>query len=241
MTIACNTNTTITQNTDGTYKVIVCANDTLGHLSCDSHNFVISTTAPAVTLIKPNDNSWLSYSTNIYFNFTSIDNNGINTCELWGNWTGSWHKNQSKVFAGDLSVDIAEGSFSINKSDGIYSWNIWCNDTNNDDSWGLNNWTFSIDTISPLLTLSHPQNITYTTNSININFSASDLNRNTCFYNVNNTNNITLSSCSNITFTGNQGSSIFYLFVNDSTNNLNITNITFFIDNMSIDNIPYIW
>jgi hypothetical protein len=234
ITLACGVNTTISQGSDGTYTVYMWANDSVNNVASTQAVWTVSTDAPATTTYIPADLSWHNNGANFYFNFTSQDGNGIDTCELWGNWTGTWHKNQSKQFSGDTSVNISEGFFIQNISDGYYIWNVWCNDTAtpNKASFATLNKTFGVDSILPSLTLFTPQNITYTTNTLYLNYSASDLNRDTCWYNINGTINITLSNCNNISFTANQGTSTLNLFVNDSANNINSTAVTFFVDSI---------
>ena len=231
ITIACGTNTTISQASDGTYTVYMWANDTLNNVASTSKIWIVSSNAPIINLNPISNDYWFNYGTNIYFNYTATDGNGLSECQLWGNWTGAWHKNYTWNSPNSGAMNFT----SLNISDGYYKWNIWCNDTTGlagTSSWAVENITFGIDTIYPNLNLISPTNSTYTTNSISLNFTSNDTNIDTCWYNINNTNNITLSSCNNTTFTANQGSSILRIFVNDSANNINSSNISFFVDSI---------
>ena len=105
---------------------------------------------PAVNLINPTDDLWLNYKNNIRFNFTADDSNGISTCKLYENFSGSWNINQTlaSVVSGD------ETNFNLlNLTDGTYIWNVWCNDTTNKASRHSQNHTLNIDT-------TYPKNIT---------------------------------------------------------------------------------
>lgn len=232
ITIACGTNTTISQGGDGTYTIYMWANDTLNNVASAYKTWTVSSNAPAVNLNYPSNNYWFNNGTNIYFNYTSTDSNGLSECQLWSNWTGTWSKNYTW-----LNPNSGIMNFTIlNLTDGYYKWNVWCNDTTglpSTSSWATENITFGIDTIKPNLILSSPLNQTYITNQLTINYSASDLNRDSCWYNINNTQNITLTSCNNISLIANQGSSILRLFVNDSASNVNQTNVTFFVDSIN--------
>ena len=65
---------------------------------------------------------------NVLFNFSSSDTSyNIDSCVLWGNWSGVWAANESV----DVSKRSVVGNFSVwlpihNKA---YSWNVYCNNT----------------------------------------------------------------------------------------------------------------
>jgi hypothetical protein len=224
-------NITFTQSA-GSHVLYFWANDTLNNVINITRNYAITLDAPSVNLDYPEDNQWFSYNSPIFFNFTADDpnNNGFENCTLWGNWTGTWHLNETNFSA--LSDNVMY-TFNKSISDGFYKWNVNCWEaTKTYNSWSLINKTFGIDTIFPSLKLFYPQNTTYNLNQLSLNFTAEDINRNTCWYNINSTNNITLTNCQNITFTANEGSSILNLFVNDSANNKNSSSITFFVDSI---------
>jgi len=228
MTIDCNTNFTFTQIA-GTHNVYLWANDTLGNTRLVSEPYSITSPGlPSINLIYPI--TWLNNGTNVDFNFTAQETtNGILNCSLYGNWTG-WALNQSNTTL--MGTGLNYYNFKNNLSDGFYKWNAFCFEgTGVNSDWAFLNQTFGIDTINPKLTLTKPTNTTYTTNQLTLNYSATDLNRNICWYNINNGANIS-TSCNNISFTAGQGSSILRLFVNDSANNLNQTNVSFYVDSI---------
>jgi len=148
-TIDCSVNWTIIQ-TDGTHQIFMWANDTLNNIAKDNHTYTISTAAPAITLINPSNNTFSNIST-IWFNYTAVDVGGVDTCRLYGNWSGGWHINLTNIHGGDTSVDVNEGNFTQDLIDGEYYWNVWCNDTGNTADFYVNNRTLTIDTIFPLI------------------------------------------------------------------------------------------
>ena len=78
-----------------------------------------------------------------------------------------------------------------------------------------------IDSGAPNVIISSPLNTTYNYNDINLNFTAYDRGSeiDKIWYNLNNTNNITITG--NITFTSSEGSNTIYLFANDTLGFLN--------------------
>lgn len=203
-TIACGTNTTLTQSSDGTFTITIWANDSLGNIGTDSHTWSLNGNSPSVNLLNPGINKWFNSGNNIRFNFTATDTDGISTCELWGNWTGTWHKNQTLTSV----VSGADTNFNLlNISNGIYRWNVWCNDSSglNKNDFAVLNRTFNIDSTTPSLAVN---SITTTPGSqtVLVNFSATGTNLDTssCIYNITNStggidglnSNVTIPSCS---------------------------------------------
>ena len=176
-----NINFTIIGLADATYNysIQVCDSDDLCN-SSSLYYFTISTDAPAINLDYPLTNSYFNNGTNLYFNFTATDSNGLSTCELWGNWTGTWAKNYTW-----LPTSAVQNFTTVNvtQGDAIYKWNIWCNDTTNTATFSPFNRTFTIDTTFPEVNLT---SITPTAGSQTISFDvqATDINLNTCKYSI---------------------------------------------------------
>jgi len=144
--ITCGTN--FTQNlSQGAHTIYIYSNDSLNNIGSDSVTYTISTTSPATSLNAPSNNEWLDSGTNIYFNFTSTDGDGLSVCELWGNWTGSWHNNYTWRFPTNATMNWTQ----VNVSEGEYKWNVWCNDTLNNGQFATNNFTFGVDITNPLI------------------------------------------------------------------------------------------
>jgi len=104
---------------------------------------------PSVTLDAPTSYQNLSISLT-YFNFTATDVSGLDTCQLWGNWTGTWHNNYSWV--GPTSG--VQNFTSITLSDTRAKYNVWCNDTRGFGGYSTSNLTFTVDTTNPNITIS---------------------------------------------------------------------------------------
>ncbi|MBU0907372.1 MAG: hypothetical protein KKE05_04425, partial [Nanoarchaeota archaeon] len=234
ISIECGTNTTISQGNDGTYTIYMWANDTLNNVASASASWTISTNAPAVSLNYPANNKWFNSGASIEFNFTAADSNGLSVCELWGNWTDAWHKNQTLTSV----TSGAETNFSLlDLGEGFYGWNVWCNDTTGlaeTSSWATLNRTFGVDTTFPQINLTYPLNTTYTTSPTALNYTFTETNPSSCWWN-NGTTNSTAVTCG-INWTGltsNEGSNTWTVWINDSANNQNFSSVTFFVDSLS--------
>ena len=136
---------------------------------------------PNITLQNPVDNSWI-HNKNVFFIFTPSDVwlHNISTCELWGNFTGSWDKNYT--WSNPLSGNITFINFDL--LDNYYSWNVWCNDSLNNGAFSPSNFTFGLDTIFPSNFI---LNISTSTGSqeFSFNSTANDNSNNyTCKYSV---------------------------------------------------------
>ncbi|MFH1249168.1 MAG: S8 family serine peptidase [archaeon] len=87
----------------------------------------------------------------------------------------------------------------------------------------------SIESTKPNLTMEYPQNITYYTVVIPINFTAEDnLNLTQCTYSIDSQENITIPYCSNYSFTASSaGSHNFTLYAIDAAGNFNSSSVIF--------------
>lgn len=92
--ITCGASTTFNTSV-ATHTINFFANDTFGNIGSDSVTFFISITGPAIELIKPSNDTFYAEPTEVNFSFTSADPDGTDTCSLYGDWNGAWHKNQT--------------------------------------------------------------------------------------------------------------------------------------------------
>lgn len=229
---SCTSNTTIYHATDGSYNVTLYANDSLGNLGSDIVLYSISTTAPAITLDSPTLNEYINHRDNVYFNFTATDSNGLSSCQLWENTTGTW--NNSYSWTNPVSGSMNWTTKNIT-NDGFYKYSIWCNDTNGDGTFASNNFTFTIDETFPIVsigvisTTDGSQTIIFT-NTIN------DTNLDSCKYSIYNSTGGIDGLNENITFTCNSpksatvsafGNYVLKIYAIDLAGNENSTNKSF--------------
>ena len=93
-----------------------------------------------------------------------------------------------------------------------------------------------VDTINPSLSIQSPQNITYNSPSIYLNYTATDSGSgvSNCSYKLDSGSITQISSCQNITlFNISDGSHNVIVYVNDTSNNINSSNVSFTIDTIA--------
>jgi len=170
---------THTFTSDGAYTWNCLAYDNFS-LNTFGENRTINvfTTAPSVNLNLPSDNNFFNSILNINFSYTPFDSE-LDSCKLYGNWTGTWEVNQTQI-----PTNNSLNSFDLlNLSEGSYIWNVWCNDTNGNENFAVNNYTFTIDTTFPSLTLDYITTTTGTQTFV-FNSTTSDENDLTCKYSI---------------------------------------------------------
>lgn len=179
----CNASFTISEA--GNYLITSWLNDTSNRVSSNEIVFEITTTKPVVVLNHPTSNKFfnvLSYN----FNATATDSDDISTCQLWTNITGTWSKTYTwNSVSSGVQFNTLISSIPANS---IFKWNVWCNDTTNEDKWALNNLTFTTDTINPSVTINSPTT-GYESSSlvVLVNYNITDSNINNCYFTLRDT------------------------------------------------------
>jgi hypothetical protein len=168
---------------------------------------------PRITIVSPAN---MTYNSAISFNTSS--NEPLGSCKYTLN---SW--------AANTTMSGFNSTYYYNtttvSSDGAYTARFWCSDI-----YGIVNSTesiaFTVDTIPPNITINLPTNTTYSNSTITINITNSS-DANTVWWN-NGTNNQTYANMTTQSFS--EGNHTIIAYANDSSNNINRTNITFTVD-----------
>jgi len=222
-TITCGTNITGITWLEGINNITIEINDTVGNSNSTSLTFVLDTLPP-------------------YFDdypFTNISQDNLTAIEITFNATD--------LGVGVDSFNVSDSTnFTINSTGGLtnntvlavgyYELIIGVNDTldnTNTTIFGVNI-TEQPDSINPLISMLFPSNNTnHSYNTLEINYTYTETNPDTCWW-TNNTGitNHTLTSCgTNITgITWLEGENNLTIYINDTSNNLNSTSVTFFVD-----------
>jgi hypothetical protein len=123
-----------------------------------------------VTLSSPSDGLWTN-NTTINLRYTPLAYSAIINCSLWGNFSGSWDYNLTNATP---IVNNSINNFSKSLTNGIYLWNVRCFDNSGNSTFAISNWTINIDTISPLISVSHSPTNPTTINNVIVQATASD-------------------------------------------------------------------
>ena len=180
--------------------------------------------ASTVTLGSPID-EYNSSKLEVQFNASVIVAGGsITNMSLWHNGTGTFELNQTNSsITGATNFSYFNSTFS---SDGTYLWNIEsCNDGGT-CSFGTLNRTFTIDTTLPGVIINQPtglKDFNVIGNNETLNWTITDTNLQTCWYNYNNTNTtfICSSGITNTTEFELTSQLNLTLWANDSLGNVN--------------------
>ena len=136
-------------NPVGYYRVRVSLTDSYGNVLRNDDGTYLNSTyifqikdtiPPSVALYYPQNNTNFSSYFVPSFNF-SVTEDYIDSCELWGNWSGGWHLNKTVV---SPPTDTNTSFLGVNTTeDGYFIWNVRCNDTSGNTGWGSANLTFA--------------------------------------------------------------------------------------------------
>lgn len=221
-------NASIADGTDVIWSIEVglnASNSTYG--ISFSTNRTINVEYPAlVRLNLPVNNSWTSALQNL-FNFTvnsSFTSSTLFPCSFWTNESGTW----AQALGSLTATNSTQKAFNYQPGEGSIVWGIKCQQ--GDDGNVVNtsiNFTLKIDRTSPVVTITKINDTIISNNTfLNtltpiINYSITELNRDTCILFVNGSANMTSTAISNnFTFTAfNDGVYNFLIGCNDSANN----------------------
>ena len=213
---------------EGSHSLKLYANDSFGNGIIGQRNFSVNVGAPSISLSSPVDGEFLKMG-NVSFVYTA-DDLSLKSCELWGNFTGTFELNQTNSSA---VLPGVPATFALNLSDGNYFWNIKCNDGDGNSAFNGNR-SFVVDTINPSVILSQPTGVKSSRNNVPLSYFVSDSNVNSCWFNVLRGGNIEVA---NTSLSCSSGSSLFDVtvdadfilnfYANDSAGNSNQSSISF--------------
>ena len=210
---------------NGPHTINYYCNDTVDNTGSVTIDFYIDSEAVNVTLQSPLNDTNTSNALVDFVCYVS-DNVIVNNVSLYGDFNGSWALNETN------SSGINDTTYTFQKTlnDGTYNWNCQACD-NASCYYGAQNYTITIDTTDPVVTIVHPINISYDFDTIDLNFTVVDATPTTCWYNLNGGANITVPNCANITLGPlAEGYYNLTLYANDSAGNIGSD-----VENFSVD------
>jgi len=203
----------------GDYSLVVYANDSLDLIGIDSVDFSVVNTAPDVILVEPSQESY-SVVDDIWVNYSILDLEGdLDSC--WYNVGG---ENISIVGCLNFTLDLNVGNYDlyvyVNDSEGLL---------------GIANESFNVVNTAPSLEIINPQEgMTFGYGEgIALNYFVEDVDGNieSCWYNLNSGENISLVNCGNTTFNvSSDGNYDLYVYANDSEGEIAFGLVEFYVD-----------
>jgi len=228
-------------NDSVTYYWIINASDNYANVSSSIYSLYVSISAPAINIEHPLNDTWYS-NTSQFINFTATDPNGVDTCQLWGNFSGVWALNQSINATSGVSTNFSLINFT---DESEYIYNVWCNDTANEEGFYQNNFTFNVDSVDPVINLTQPSGTKTTRTSIESTWTVKDYSLSSCWYEIyrgvsleltNTTVNCSLNTTTfNVTV---DADFTLNFYVNDTSSNEIVNTTLFTVDTSSIGTSP---
>jgi hypothetical protein len=231
-TVTCGTNLTGLTSAEGSNTWQVWANDTIGNEGTSSTTFFKDTVYPLIDYGTGTPiNGQNQTSTSVIINTT---------------WTEANFKNITFNLGNNLSIFTIPTNLTLYSSlaNGDYYFNATiCDIVNNCNETETRSVT--VDTISPNVSIIYPSNIIVGLTdgqTIDLNYSASDIHLETCWYNYNGVNT-TINCALNTTFVYHTGNNTVTLWANDSAGNVNYDSRTFtvpfIINSVNYNNVTY--
>ena len=141
-------NVTVSGIPEGTWKWGAWCNDTSGqgNWSDSNRTFTVDLTDPTASM-GTNPVDYINDSDgSLTFDLKCSDNVGVNTLQLWGNWTGSWVANQTNSTpANDSWWNVTVPGIP----EGTWKWGVYCNDSSGRGAWSGSNRTLAVDLTNP--------------------------------------------------------------------------------------------
>jgi hypothetical protein len=112
-------------------------------------NSVMATVATEVVdIIAPTVDSLRNWTTDMMTYVFSANSSEAGTCTLYGNWTGSWAKNESKAVGVNTIFNFTAFSFTSNGKN--YQWGVNCSDASHNTGWSANV-SFTVASVTNIL------------------------------------------------------------------------------------------
>jgi hypothetical protein len=221
-TLASCVNITSVTWSQGSHDVVVWVNDSSGNLNSTSVTFFIDSINPSISISSPSNNSQ-GTNNSLHVNYSVSDTN-LDSC---------WYSNDSML--SNTSLSGCSNITTVVWSDGEHNVSIFVNDSSGNEN--SSSVTFNVDSNNPLISIDSPTNNSYSSDTgLNVTFSVSDSNLESCWYaNDSMSVNTTLTSCANITeVTWSEQQHNVTIWANDSFGNVNSTSITFNVDSSTL-------
>ena len=218
----------------GTFGWRIYANDSENAWNATPVQLIqVQNSPPDVQLNLPANNTQFNNTQDINFNFTVTDEkSSVLNCSIW--LDGGLNQTNSSTLNNTLTNFLISGI-----PYGSHSWYVNCSDGEK-YNWSETRYFIIADTVPPSVSIQSPQNITYNTTTLTLNYTVSDENIQSCWYSLNG-QNTTLPGCQNTTIQVQGGINNLVVYVNDSYGNLGSDEVVFtayFNTSLTIGRVP---
>jgi len=205
------------------YKYELTATDNKGATSTYNDSQFIQNKAPSITVNDPKTKTYASntipYNISVNSDGDDVPNETVNlTLDIDGSNT--------------INVSVREGTTVTgeftNVSEGSHTFNVEASDNGGSTSKSV---SLSVDTEAPQIDISNPKNKTLFGLSVDVNFTVTDSNLDSCFYSIDGGSNQSLPSCGNFTQSFSQiGKHQITIYANDTVGNQGFNERKFTLD-----------
>lgn len=162
-------NSTFSVSQSGDYILSLYSNESIaGLIGKDNVNFGVQIGAPEINIIFPTGGEYVN-TRNISFVFNATSSLGVDSCSLYGNFTGNYAFNQTNTSV----ISGQQGYFFLSLENRTQMWSVYCN-----NSQGVvghtENLSFIIDTSNPIVGIIEPNGTYNETDNIPLNYTVND-------------------------------------------------------------------
>jgi hypothetical protein len=201
-------NTTLTGLLDGSYQMVVYANDTFGNMgSSGTVYFTVDTVPPSISVLSPKNTTY--NKSNVELTFT------VNESASWMGYS----------LDGQGNVTVGGNTTLTGLADGSHRVVVYANDTfGNMGGSGLV--YFTVDTTPPSISVLSPINATYTTSDVPLIFTVNET-ASWMGYSLDGQSNVTIGGNTTLTGLADRTHNIS-VYANDTFGNMGGSNIAYF-------------
>ena len=219
---------------DGTYFYNATITDKSGlTFNLSTRKITLDTTNPILFFIAPTEDSGVSLEQEL------INLNTFLSETNFKNITFYLYNQTHLLNQTTYQSQITQINFQASGTNKTYFYNATTYDTSGNRASAATRNITLIDTVFPTLTLTSPQNKTYTYNtSLRVDYSAYDIHLDKCWYRLNFGENVTMPNCQGVAINvADEQSHFLQVYTNDSMGYTTSRNVTFFV-NSSLIKLP---
>jgi hypothetical protein len=203
---------------EGSNTWTVFINDTSGNVNQSNITFFKDTINPLITIAYPTNTTYNTNVTDLLYIY------------IEANLNYTWYSKDNGVSNSTLQTGGTNWT-DVGNSEGSNILTVFINDTAGNEN--QSSITFLMDTITPTIDIAYPTNTSYSTNVTDLLYIYTEANLNYTWYSKDNgvSNSTLQTGGSNWTGVGAvNDSNTWMVFINDSSGNVNQTNVTFWMD-----------